>query len=605
MKATVALVTTALVLLGFVLLVEKPFRQQRLRESSRKIFPAFAPGDVRHLRVRTATGDDIQLEVTNNSWRITRPIRYPADADRINLLLKSMADAEWKTRLSANELKDRPNAQEEFGMASPQLSITVETSSNKYILDVGSSSAFADEVFLQMRGGDNIYLASSEFLNAIPADPTGWRDKALVRLADVPFDGLRVTNQAKVVELDSDPKTKLWRMQTPVQARADTPKIEELLKMLGGVNAVAFVTDDAKDLEPFGLQPGSITASDLAFTRATNAILNLRMGSSPTNQTNLVYVQRSDTTNIMLVPKAPLLAWQTVYTNFLDPHMVSVPPEFIDGMQVRANDQFKVERKADQTWQVVGSETFPADDALVHGMLEVFTGAEIEREKTVVADLADYGLKTPLAQFTLKSSAMGNAPDYAVAHLEFGTNNTGRIFERCTEEESVNTVPAEYFARLPQVSWQLRDRRVWSFNGKQVVAITIRQEGYVRKMIRDPFGQWTFAPGYSGLIHQDSMEETLHRMGELRANYWIQRGDANLERFGFKETDHQVTFEVKDGDRTETYSIAFGKASEYTHPYATVVRDGQRWVFEFPVTLYLEFVKNDLTIPPAFRVRRE
>jgi hypothetical protein len=272
---------------------------------------------------------------------------------------------------------------------------------------------------------------------------------------------------------------------------------------------------------------------------------------------------------------------------------------------VHGVDEFRLERKSDQTWQVVGSETFPADDELVHGMLDTFTQAEIEREKTVVADVAAYGLKPPLAQFTLKSSAMGNPPDYAVAHLEFGTNNIDRIFERCTEEESVNSIAPAEFARLPRISWQLRDRRVWSFDGKQVVGITVRQQGYVRKMLRDPFGQWTFAPGYSGAIRQESLEEALHRMGELKAVYWSAHGDANLERFGFNEVDHQITFEVKDGDRKESYSIAFGKPSDYLHPYATTVRNGQRLVFEFPLPLYYEFVQNDLTIPPAYRTRRE
>jgi hypothetical protein len=238
-------------------------------------------------------------------------------------------------------------------------------------------------------------------------------------------------------------------------------------------------------------------------------------------------------------------------------------------------------------------------------MLNTFTGAEMDREKTVVADVVAYGLKPPLAQFTLKSSTMGNAPDYAVAHVEFGTNNTGRIFERSTEEESVNSLSPEQFAHLPRISWQLRDRHVWHFDPKNVVAITIRQEGYVRKLLRDPFGNWTFAPGYNGIIKQDSLEESIARMGELKANYWSSRGDANLEQFGFTETDHQVTFEVKTGDRTENYSIAFGKPSEHYHPYATVVRNGQRLVFEFPADVFYEFVRNDLTIPPAYRIRRE
>lgn len=604
MKATVVLVTLAAVLFGFVVLVEKPIREARLRETTRKVFPKFNPGDVRGVQIRTGGGEDIQIALTNDSWRVVKPINYPADVNRIATLVKSLIELEWKTRLSANDLKDRPNVQEEFGMAAPQLGVGIQTTQDKYFLDVGASSAIGDEVFLQVRGGDSIFLVSADFLKAIPKDKDDWRDKTLVRFSEMVFDGVRITNQAKVVELTADAKTHLWRMQTPLQARADTPKIMEMLKGLAAVQASAFVVDDPKDLDPYGLQ-SSAGEFDLSFTQKTNAVLTLRVGLSPTNQTNLVYVERSDTTNVMLVPKGPLLAWQTAYTNFLDPHMVSVPEQFIDGIQVRGVDEFKLERKADQTWQVVGAQTFPADEQLVQGMLDTFTAAEIEREKTVVADVAAYGLKPPLAQFTLKSSTMGDAPDYAIAHLQFGTNGTGRIFERSTDEESVNSIAPEHFARLPRISWQLRDRRVWTFDPKKVVAITIRQQGFVRKLIRDPFGNWTFAPGYNGILKQDSLEECVARMGELKAYYWSSIGDANLDRFGFTETDHQVTFEVKNGDRTENYSIAFGKESDYLFPYATVVRNGQRLVFEFPLDVYSEFVRNDLTIPPAFRIRRE
>lgn len=605
MKATVVLVTLAAVLFGFVVLVEKPIREARLHEGTRKVFPSFNPADVRRVDVRAPGGDDIQIALTNTGWRIVKPINYPADVNRIAALVKSLIELEWKTRLSANDLKDRSNVQEEFGMSSPQLSVGIETTHDKFSMDVGASSAVGDEVFLQVRGGDNVYLASTDLLKAIPKDKDEWRDKTLVRFGEMSFDGLRITNQTKVVELTADLRTHLWRMQTPLQARADSPKIMELLKGLAGVQASAFIADNPKDLEPYGLQP-SQGQLDLSFTFKTNPVFTLRVGLTPTNQTNLVYVQRSDTTNVMLVPKGPLLAWQTAYTNFLDPHMVSVPAQFIDGMQVRGVDDFKLQRKADGSWQVIASETFDADSDLVQGMLDVFTGTEVDREKAVVADVAAYGLKPPLAQFTLKSLAMGNPPDYAVAHLEFGTNNTGRIFERSTEEESVNSLALEQFARLPRISWQLRDRRVWTFDPKKVVAITVRQQGYVRKMIRDPFGTWTFAPGYNGIIKQDSLEESVNRMSELKAYYWSSRGDANLERFGFKETDHQVTFEVKDGGRSEIYSIAFGKASEqYLNPYATVIRNGERLVFEFPVDLYYEFVRNDLTIPPAYRIRRE
>jgi hypothetical protein len=59
--------------------------------------------------------------------------------------------------------------------------------------------------------------------------------------------------------------------------------------------------------------------------------------------------------------------------------------------------------------------------------------------------------------------------------------------------------------------------------------------------------------------------------------------------------------EVKRGDKTEICSIEFGGRSPYSYPYASVVRNGQRLIFEFPVDLYENFVEHDMTIPAAMR----
>ena len=78
-------------------------------------------------------------------------------------------------------------------------------------------------------------------------------------------------------------------------------------------------------------------------------------------------------------------------------------------------------------------------------------------------------------------------------------------------------------------------------------------------------------------------------------------GNDHLERFGFAEADHSLELAVKRPDRTETLRLEFGVRSPYSHPYASVVRDGQRVIFEFPVDLYENFVEHDLSLPAALR----
>ncbi len=89
-------------------------------------------------------------------------------------------------------------------------------------------------------------------------------------------------------------------------------------------------------------------------------------------------------------------------------------------------------------------------------------------------------------------------------------------------------------------------------------------------------------------------------MGRLRAIYWDGVGEDHLERFGFPQADYQLDFEVKQGGTNRIYNIQFGERSPtHYHPYASVERDGQRLIFEFPAGLYDNLVQSNLTLYTA------
>jgi hypothetical protein len=221
----------------------------------------------------------------------------------------------------------------------------------------------------------------------------------------------------------------------------------------------------------------------------------------------------------------------------------------------------------------------------------------------VATDFAEYGLIHPLLQYTLTAGGESGRSNAVIAQLQFGLNKSGQIFERRPDESFVNLVSPDDFNRLPRAPWQLRDRRIWTFDSSEVVRLTVHQLGATRQFLRDPEGEWTFAPGYHGPpeVNWPSLEEGVHRLGQLRAVYWSGVGDAHWRDFGFPEADFSLSLDLKRAGKTETLSIEFGGRSPYSYPYASVVQDGQRLIFEFPVDLYENFVEHDMTIPAALR----
>jgi hypothetical protein len=105
--------------------------------------------------------------------------------------------------------------------------------------------------------------------------------------------------------------------------------------------------------------------------------------------------------------------------------------------------------------------------------------------------------------------------------------------------------------------------------------------------------QWAFAPGSQGVINEFAVEETVHRLGELFAVRWVDRGSQHRARYGLSDTSHRLTVESKQGGK---WTVEFGTAAVSGNPCAAIQIDGQDWFFEFPWALY-NYVQSYLTVP--------
>jgi len=268
-------------------------------------------------------------------------------------------------------------------------------------------------------------------------------------------------------------------------------------------------------------------------------------------------------------------------------------------------ETFTAQKTADSPWRVTSAngETFLADELLLKDWFSALTGTQVEIGRSVVADKTPYGLDKPILHYRLYSASSAGQTNTLMAEMLFGlgTNQTDKIFEMGSDGKYVNSIDSDHFSRLPQAYWQLRDLGIWHFESNDVVAIGVRQPGGYFRYVRDERNQWTLPPGAGLEIEQSRIEETLARMGQLRAIYWSGYGEDHLERFGFDETGRQIAFEIKRGGQMETNTIQFGKSSPNFHPYASVMRDGRRLIFEFPVDLYSNMVLKYLGIPSVYR----
>jgi hypothetical protein len=219
--------------------------------------------------------------------------------------------------------------------------------------------------------------------------------------------------------------------------------------------------------------------------------------------------------------------------------------------------------------------------------------AEFVKDSVTEPDLPHYGLAPkPARKYTLiwaSSPTATNPP----TELDFGTNSSNQIFARRIGEDAVYGIAPLDFEALPSASWELRDRRIWNFDVNDVLQVTVQQNGRTRQIARGTNG-WSLMGTSSGIINDSAIEDTTRELGRLTAFTWVGHGAARLADFGFAPGGYQIFIELKDGQKL---NVQFGGTTRLGSPYASVVLNGEPWIFEFPPDLYSS-IQFCLTIPP-------
>jgi hypothetical protein len=561
-----------------------------------RVFADFNKEKVTVIQVLPGEGGEkieIQAQRTNGAWQLTKPLVFPAQGASVERLLTLLEQLTAAMYLPDRELKNRFNADEEYGFATPQASIIIREGSHTMpTIRIGKKTAPGDQLFLQVIGRAGIYVVDAELLKWVPRKAQDWRDTTFVKLRALAFDRISVTNGAKTFELRRDATNQLWRMAAPTPARAYKGKIEESLQMLQAMQIRQFVSDDPKpDLEGLGLQPAQL---EIVLSQGTNRIMLLQFGKSPTNDARQVYARRSGESAIFTVGNDALSPWRGQPNDFRDPFLLPTT-NGVEVVEVRGEDSFSLRQETNGAWEVQ-QQNMPADAGLVTDLLSSLGRMQVVQfVKDVVTepDLPGYGLAPALRQYILRSAGGSSNGVNVIANISFGTNQEDKVFARRADESFVYAVSRSDFERLPFASWQFRDRQISGHTEEDVTRATIEQGGQMRQVINEGKHNWSLAPGSQGSIEEFGVDQTVRGLCMLMVPAWLGCGEQQRAHFGLAQPEHKVGIELKDGGKL---NFEFTKYEPNKPPYGAIVLDGKPWFFEVPYKLYRDILTY-LSIP--------
>ena len=200
---------------------------------------SFAAEDLEQIEY-TFNGQTYTLQYSGGSWQLAQDPAYHLDESACNTMRTALMALNAKRSLT-------PQAGEDYGLDSPQLTVTVTAAGQSTTLTFGAENPVTGDLYVQKAGDDAIYTVSGNKAACFQLDkaglfgsfcPTGLTASAITQVAYTLADGTSVTLNAvseTTESADSASSTAyetVWRLASDPAASLAQDKVQSLLSAL-------------------------------------------------------------------------------------------------------------------------------------------------------------------------------------------------------------------------------------------------------------------------------------------------------------------------------------------------------------------------------------
>ena len=255
-------------------------------------------------------------------------------------------------------------------------------------------------------------------------------------------------------------RAKLWRITAPVDARADSNRIDEFLEALAAIPAddlSLLARNDPDSAAAYGFSPPRLAIA-LNTGSATNTLLVGR--SSPIG--NGVFVRRTDHDGVLRIPESALARLPRNINDLRSSVLLSADPSSVCRIDVQQPGAayLQIDRlSSSHPWRLQPNSR-RADPAAISDFLSALLSASVTRFVSDDApDLSAYALDPQSATVVSIATDNGNASQ-AIAFGNPLPDNSDLVFARLLSEHSVYAVPAAALHAIRRRPEELLDTRL-------------------------------------------------------------------------------------------------------------------------------------------------
>jgi uncharacterized protein DUF4340 len=389
-----------------------------------------------------------------------------------------------------------------------------------------------------------------------------------------------------------------WRLEKPVQARADDAQVKQVLEGLLNGNVDQVMAEKVTDMKPYGLDKPAFQAT-LSDAKGHQKLL--QTGSKDVRGFS-VYARASDNPQLFLlsaysidnvVKKKP--------DDLRDKTVLALDPNSITHLSLQTPSQMVRAEKQGQKWQLTAPQAAPADADTVKAVLDQIKELKADRFEGAGVPASRCGLAPARLTVTLS----GPAGEKGLL-LGKATPDGKDVYAMRPGENEVFDLPKSAFDDLSKKPGDLRDKTLLSFKRDDATRITITSPAQTLELthagkdwnVASLQGSETANPKSKiqnpksktplGKAAEDKVSTLLFTLEVVKGSRLVEEKPANLAKYGLDKPEMRVEVALPKGPQ----ELLIGKKTSATEYYAR--SNSQEAVFTVP-----DFTVTDLKVKPG------
>ena len=526
-----------------------------------------------------------------DNWQLESPFQADADSEKVNEMLDDLLNKRVKQTLEVTELM-------QYGLDTPSitLSLWTEQASPAVTTFLIGKKAINFSVYVKEKSEAHIFLIESSALDDLAKSTTDLRDRSVIRFNTETVSKIqlasgdvrqnsnrhlvgrmedRKTGGAPILPvsrpsipssdgyktLNCEKRDGTWRVTHPIEAKADTQEIENLLSELRSLQVSTFEADQAEANTPAQLEKSGLDTPRLQIKLTDgNNTYALDIGAEVPSENGTpghVYVKSVHQHAIYTVSDDIYRLLDKSVFDLRDKRVIDFQRTDTVRIEIKQRQETTVcTKNRDNIWELQTSTgKIKADAQAVDDLL---FGIDSLEEATFVDDpvqnLASYGLASPSIEVAF--TQLGEEKS-AVLHIGDYTKD-GTVYVKAKQSDQVSRVQRALIDKIAMGAAWLRDKQVLDFHIDDAIRLTLQGE---ESLTCQRLGtNWRLTTPVKEEANNAEVNAIIYELDDLMADAYARSEPALTDAItGFSAPQIQLTIELRN---QKVYTLQVGNPTE-------------------------------------------